>query len=80
MRYYLITIQYNKDSEAENRPQPKGYDSLDDAVADFHTQVGKDMKNNTLGWSLNIVIDEQGNVFRNERWTAEEKTDTVVEE
>ncbi len=74
MRYYLTTIQYNKVAEAENRTVPKAFDSLEDAVAEFHAQVGKDMKNETLGWSLNYITNSEGGHYDkyNEKWTREE--------
>lgn len=57
MRYYLVTVQYNKNAEAENRTVPKAFNTLDDAIAEFHTQMGKDMKNESLGWALSIIFD-----------------------
>lgn len=60
MKYYLVTVQYNKEKKAENRPQPRKFDSLFDAEAEFHGQVNTDMKNATLGGSLNTVIDSNG--------------------
>lgn len=62
-KYYLITIQYNKEAKAENRPQPKMYTDFAKAQADFYEQVGKDMKNPTLGGSLNMVINEVGGTY-----------------
>lgn len=70
MRFYLVTIQYNKDAQAENRTVPKGFDSVEDAIAEFHTQMGKDMKNATLGWSLAIVFDKNGGIVRDEKYIA----------
>ena len=65
MKYYLITIQYNQESKAENRTVPRMYTDLADAEADFYEQVGKDMKNSTLGGSLNLVINSEGGVYPN---------------
>lgn len=76
MRFYLITIQYNKDSESENRSVPKAFDSKEEAIAEFHAQMGKDMKNATLGWALSMVIDSDGMIIRNEKW---ERAITVIE-
>lgn len=69
MRYYLVTIQYNKNAEAENRSVPKAFDNIDDAIAEFHSQMGKDMKNDTLGWALSIIFDSNGGIIRDEKWT-----------
>lgn len=82
MRYYLVTIQYNKEKEAENRTVPKAFDDVESAIAEFHTQMGKDMKNDTLGWALSIVFDSNGGIIRDEKWVANvvEPEPEVVEE
>ena len=80
MRYYLITIQYNMVTQAENRTVPKAYDNLDDAIAEFHTQMGKDMKNETLGWALSMVINSDGGIHKNEKWTRPIEPEVEVEE
>lgn len=74
MRFYLVTIQYNKDAQAENRTAPKGFDTLDDAVCAFHKQMGSDMANATLGWAMSIVFDSNGLIIRNEKWTRPEES------
>ena len=73
MRFYLITIQYNAEAGAENRSVPKAFDSLDDAFAEFHSQVSKDMRNATLGWSLNMIVNSEGGTYEKytEKWTRE---------
>lgn len=70
MKFYLITIQYNKEAHAENRSVPKMYETLEQAEADFYEQVGKDMKNAKLGGSLNMVINSEGGVYAelNKKW------------
>lgn len=65
MRFYLVTIQYNKESKAENRTVPKVYPTLEEAEANFYEQVGKDMKNPVLGGSVNLVFDSEGNRYNN---------------
>lgn len=69
MRYYLVTIQYNKDKGAENRTAPKAFDNVDDAIAAFHKQMGNDMTNDTLAWALSMVFNSEGGIIRNEKWT-----------
>lgn len=69
MRYYVIAVQYNRVAEAENRTVPKAYDTFDDAVAEWHRQMANDMKNDTLGWSLCIVLDSNGKMLQREKWT-----------
>lgn len=70
MKYYLTTIQYNKVAKAENRTVPKVYTSLEKAEADFYEQVGKDMKNATLGGSLNYITNSDGGIYPtlNKKW------------
>lgn len=70
MRYYVFAVQYNKIVQAENRTVPKAYDKRDDAIAEWHRQLASDMKNETLGWSLCMVINSEGYVEKNEKWIA----------
>lgn len=79
MRYYLVSIQYNKEAKAENRTVPKAFDSRDEAIAEFHKQMGNDMKNVTLGWALSIVFDSNCGIVKEEKWV-EEVQPTVAEE
>lgn len=70
MRYYLVTIQYNKEKEAENRTAPKAFDTLDEAVCAFHKQMGTDMANPTLGWAMSTIINSDGGQYPKytEKW------------
>lgn len=68
MKYYLITIQYNKIAHAENRTAPKMFETLEEAEANFYSQVGSDMKNVNLGGSLNMVINSDGGVYVTKKW------------
>lgn len=70
MKFYLTTIQYNKEKDAENRTAPKVFDSLEKAEAEFYSQVGQDMKNATLGGSVNMVFNSEGGVYPslNKKW------------
>ena len=77
MRYYVLAIQYNKEAKAENRTAPKGFDSLNDAKKEFHSQLARDMGNSTLGWSLCMVINEYGGIFAQERYKAEVEPEVV---
>ena len=69
MRFYLLTVQHNVEKNAENRVAPKGFDTEEDAIAEFHAQMGKDMKNSTLDWAFSMVVNEFGGIVKNERWT-----------
>lgn len=79
MRYYLVTVQFNKEKKEENRTVPKAFNTRDEAIAEFHKQMGNDMKNATLGWALNIIFDSNGGIVKEEKWV-EEVQPTVAEE
>lgn len=72
MRFYLTSIQFNKEAQAENRTAPKAFDKLEDAVTEFFSQVAKDRKNATLGWSVNYITNEFGGIYPDyvHRWDA----------
>lgn len=73
MRYYLTTIQFNKEAQAENRTIPKAFDKLEDAVTAFFSQVVTDRKNASLGWSVNYITNDFGGIYPEyvHRWDAE---------
>lgn len=74
MRFYVLAIQYNKEKEAENRTAPKAFDTLNDAKKEFHSQLAKDMGNETLGWSLVMIINSDGMVYTSEKYIADVET------
>lgn len=71
-RYYVMFVQHNKEQDAENRTVPSAYDDINAAVQKFHEQMGNDMKNATLDWSVGYITDNYGNIIRSERWTEPE--------
>ena len=73
MRYYVFTVQHNWEADAENRTVPKAFDSLNEAKAEFHNQLGKDIKNATLDWSLAMIINSDGGIEDVERYWGPEK-------
>ena len=73
MRYYLVKIAYNKVAQAEDRPQPAGYDSYDQAEKEFHKFFSNNILGSTIGWCEAFILNSEGGVDRAERW--EEKTD-----
>ncbi len=77
MRYYVLSVQYNKDAGAENRTVPKAYDTKNEAVAEFHRVLAADMKNATLGWSICMVINDAMGIEKNEKYIADK--DKVIE-
>ena len=79
MRYYVLSIQFNKDAQTENRTVPKAYDSRNDAVKEFHKQLSTDMGNLTLGWSICMVINSAMGVEMQEKYVADVVEETVEE-
>lgn len=71
MRYYVFSVQFNKDAKAENRTVPKAFDKREDAIKEFHRQMESDMGNATLGWSICMVINSAMGIEKMERWDAE---------
>ena len=88
MRYYVVSVQHNKDKDAENRSVPKAFDTELQARQAFHAQLGSDMSNATLDWSVCMIFTDIGSVIASERWEAPvpepeptpEPTETVTEE
>lgn len=70
MRYYVFVVQYNKIAQAENRSVPKAFDDRNAAVREFHSQLAKDMGNETLGWSIVMVINSAMGVEMSEKYIA----------
>lgn len=50
------------------------------AKQEYHAQLGKDMANVTLGWSVVYILDSFGNVIESERWTREEEPTPEIAE
>ena len=79
MRYYLVRISYNKVAQAEDRPQPTGYDSLSEAEKAFHNFFSQNILGSTIGWCEAFILDSLGGVDRAERWEEETDPDDLVE-
>ena len=75
MRYYLFTIQHNKDKGAENRPAPRAFDTRNDAVCAYHAQIANDMANPTLDWSINMIINSAMGVEMSEKFSVSDTSD-----
>ena len=69
MRYYVLVIQQTP--SGENRSTPKAFDTKNDAVAEFHSQLAKDMKNTNVTSSIVMLIDSDGAVHRSEKYVAD---------
>lgn len=68
MRYYLVQIAYNKIAQAEDRPQPKAFNTLDEATKAFHNFFAQNILGSTIGWCMAMVINPYGVVQMVERW------------
>lgn len=62
-------VQHEKEKNAENRVAPSGHNDLKSAQQKFYEQMGKDMKNTTLDWSVGYILDNYGNVIESRYWT-----------
>lgn len=71
MRYYVLSIQYNRVAQAENRTVPKAFDKRENAIKEFHSQMAKDIDNDTLGWSFCMVINSAMGIEASEKWERE---------
>ena len=82
MRYYVVSAQHNKEKDAENRSAPKAFDTELQARQAFHAQLGSDMSNATLDWSVCMIFTDIGSVIASERWEAPEPVviETPIEE
>lgn len=74
MRYYVFKIFYNKVAQAEDRPVNKGFDTLDDALKEYHSYLASNINAETCGWVLCMIINEHGKVEKMERWDAPAET------
>lgn len=68
MRYYVISVQHNWEANAENRSVPKAYDSKNEALKEFHRQLAADMGNDTLDWSICVIINSENFVIMQEKY------------
>lgn len=82
MRYYVVSVQHNKEKDSENRSVPKAFDTELQARQAFHAQLGSDMGNAVLDWSVCMIFTDIGSVIASERWEAPEPVviETTVEE
>ena len=82
MRYYVVSVKHNKEKDSESRPVPKAFDTELQARQEFHAQLGSDMSNTVLDWSVCMIFTDIGSVIASERWEAPEQgiVETPVEE
>lgn len=80
MRFYVVTIQHNMVSDAENRSVPKAYDTQNDAIREFHRQMATDMANDTLDWAICRVFNSENEIIKAEKWVREVVDTPAAEE
>lgn len=78
MSYYVTSIEYNAEAQAENRSVPKMFTSRDKAVACYHKTIADNMNNAKLSWSIvklwnSTGVDEMVDCWHRE---VEETTET----
>lgn len=71
-RYYVMFVQHNKIQDAENRTVPSAFNTLKEAEQKYYEQLGQDMKNKTLDWSVGYILDNFGNRLQSKYWTDKE--------
>lgn len=74
-RFYVMSIEFNKVAQAENRSQPRAYDSLNDAVARLHEVMKDDMRNENIAWAVCYILDNFGNTLRHEEYVQDHYLD-----
>ena len=79
-RYYVMSVEYSIPAQAENRTQPRAYDSLNEAVARLHEVMRNDMINSDLAWAVCYILDNFGNTLRHEEYVKDGYLDPDIEE
>lgn len=79
-RFYVMFVQHNKEVDAENRTVPLAFNDLKSAYQKYYEQLGKDMKNATVDWSVGYILDNFGNKIESKYWVDEEEATEETEE
>ena len=69
--FYEILCSFSiaqQKKDAENKSVPKAFDTELQARQAFHEQLGSDMSNTTLDWSVCMIFTDIGSVIASERW------------
>lgn len=67
-RFYVTSIEFNKQAQAENRTVPFSFASIDEAKKKFYTILGQDIGNASLSWCNVILWDDRGDMLLHEYW------------
>lgn len=65
--YYVMRVKYQKDGTVK-KSEVMDYETRDQAVAKFHTNLGTDMVDDTLKGSMCTVINSHGGQEAKEYW------------
>lgn len=79
-KFYVTSVEFNKQAQAENRTVPFSFSNIDDAKKKFYTILGSDIGNPTLSWCNVILWDNYGNLILREYWHEQEAVVTPEEQ
>lgn len=77
MEYYVILVKKYNDGTADKKSLYV-YETLDEAVASFHSQLGGAVGASTVESILCQVVNSVGGTLRSEYWKAEETTEETA--
>ena len=67
MNFYVMRVKYQKDGVVK-KSEVMEYDTAQQALAKFHTNLGTDMSDDTLQGSMCTVINGRGGQVENGFW------------
>lgn len=79
MEYYVILVKKYNNGEADKK-SIYVYQTIDEAVASFHSQLGGAVGASMIDAILCLVINSVGGILRSEYWKAEETAEESTEE
>ena len=83
MNYYVLKVEKFNDETADKKAIYT-FDTKTEAIANFHSYLGASMKTENLSQCMYIVIDDNGDDYKREAYTApvveEEEEETSEEE
>ena len=65
--YYVIRVKYLKDG-TEKRSELMAYETKQQALSKFHTNMGTDMADETLNGSMCVVLNNHGGTEESDYW------------
>jgi hypothetical protein len=69
--YYVVRVKYLKDG-TEKRSELMAYDTKQEALSKFHTNMGTDMADESLAGSFCSVLNNMGFLVTSDNWHIEE--------